>query len=193
MRALPLVIVPKRFSDSRGWFSETFNEQRLHDLGIDCRFVQDNQSNTYFAGTVRGFHFQNPPSAQAKLVRALKGSILDIAVDIRRGSPSLGRYVSHELSAENGCQFYIPEGFAHGFITLENDVSVAYKASSYYAPTLESGLSWNDPQIAFPWPFEVSRITSAERDREFPPLSSLNSPFHYNGDPLADLKTVNVG
>jgi dTDP-4-dehydrorhamnose 3,5-epimerase len=193
MRSLPLAIVPRRFDDGRGWFSETFNEGRLHDLGITRHFVQDNQSNSNQAGTVRGFHFQRPPSAQAKLIRVVHGKILDIAVDIRRGSPSFGRHVSLELSAENGRQLYIPEGFAHGFITLAPDVIVFYKVSRYYAPVDEGGFNWNDPEIAFPWPFDQALVTSAKRDNQFPRLSSFDSPFEYDGNPLTDLKIINVG
>ena len=131
---LPRIIVPKRHVDDRGWFSETFHEQRLHDIGITCRFVQDNQSSSKRAGTLRGLHFQLPPAAQAKLVSVLRGRILDVAVDIRRGSPTFGKHVSTELSAESGRQLYIPVGFAHGFLTLEDDVVVMYKVSDYYAP-----------------------------------------------------------
>jgi dTDP-4-dehydrorhamnose 3,5-epimerase len=190
---LPLVIIPKRHADSRGWFSETFREDQLDDLGIACRFVQDNQSHSARARTVRGFHFQRPPSAQAKLISVVKGRILDVAVDIRRRSPSFGRYVSVELSAENGRQFFVPEGFAHGFISLEDNVTAMYKVSRHYAPAQEDGLCWNDPQIAFPWPFDETHITSAERDSLFAPLSDFDSPFQYDGNPLTDLKTVNVG
>jgi dTDP-4-dehydrorhamnose 3,5-epimerase len=121
---LPRIIIPKRYVDDRGWFSETYHEERLRDLGIACRFVQDNQSSSKRAGTLRGLHFQLPPMAQAKLVTVLRGRILDVAVDVRRGSPTFGKYVSEELSAESGRQLYIPVGFAHGFLTLEDDVVV---------------------------------------------------------------------
>src|SRR5258708_7566509 len=151
---LPRVIVPKRHVDARGWFSETFHERRLNEAGIDCRFVQDNQSSSKRAGTLRGLHFQVPPAAQGKLVSVLRGRILDVAVDIRCGSPTFGQYVSMELSAESGCQFYVPVGFAHAFITLEDEVLVMYKATNYYAPEHDGGIRWNDPDIAFPWPFD---------------------------------------
>ena len=150
---LPRIIVPKRHADDRGWFSETFHERRLHEIGITCRFVQDNQSSSKRAGTLRGLHFQVPPAAQAKLVSVLRGRILDVAVDVRRGSPTFGKHVSTELSAESGRQVYIPAGFAHGFLTLEDDVVVMYKVSDYYAPAHDSGIRWNDPDLAFPWPF----------------------------------------
>ena len=127
--SLPRLIVPKRHPDARGWFAETFNEARLRALGIDCPFVQDNQSYSQRAGTLRGLHFQAPPFAQAKLISVLRGRVLDVAVDVRRGSPTFGKHVSAELSAETGRQLYIPVGFAHGFLTLENDVVVNYKVS----------------------------------------------------------------
>jgi dTDP-4-dehydrorhamnose 3,5-epimerase len=118
------LIVPKRHVDDRGWFSEIFHQERLRDIGITCRFVQDNQSSSKHTGTLRGLHFQLPPAAQAKLVTVVKGRILDVAVDIRRSSPTFGKYVSTEVSSETGHQIYIPVGFAHGFVTLENDVVV---------------------------------------------------------------------
>src|SRR5262245_49591719 len=123
----PRIIVPKRHVDHRGWFSEIFHEKRLYDLGITCRFVQDNQAISIRAGTLRGLHFQLPPPAQAKLVTVLRGRILDVAVDVRRGSPTFGRHVSTELSAETGRQLYIPVGFAHGYLTLQDDVLLMYK------------------------------------------------------------------
>src|SRR5262245_52955768 len=131
---VPQLIMPKRHLDKRGWFSETFHQQRLFDIGITCRFVQDNQSSSKRAGTLRGLHFQLPPAAQAKLVAVLRGRILDVAVDVRRGSPTYGKHLATEISAESGHQLYIPVGFAHGFLTLEDDVVVLYKVSDYYAP-----------------------------------------------------------
>jgi dTDP-4-dehydrorhamnose 3,5-epimerase len=184
---LPLVFVPKRLIDDRGWFSETFHQQRLREIGINHPFVQENQSSSKRAGTLRGFHFQRPPAAQAKLVTVLRGRILDIAVDIRRGSPSFGNYVSIELSAEGGEQLYIPTGFAHGFITLEDDVVVMYKVSDYYAPSHDTGICWNDPDIGFPWPFKNANIIKSEKDGRLPRLKDLDSPFPYEGQPLAAL------
>src|SRR5258708_1914794 len=141
---LPRIIVPKRHVDDRGWFSETFHEKRLSDVGITCRFVQDNQSSSRRAGTLRGFHFQVPPAAQAKLVSVVRGRILDAAVDIRRGSATFGKYVSTELSAETGLQVYVPVGFAHGFVTLEDDVVVMCKAPDFYSPAHDCGILWTD-------------------------------------------------
>jgi dTDP-4-dehydrorhamnose 3,5-epimerase len=184
---LPRLIVPKRHVDDRGWFSEIFHQERLRDIGITCRFVQDNQSSSKRAGTLRGLHFQLPPAAQAKLVMVVKGRILDVAVDIRRGSPTFGKYVSTELSSETGHQLYVPVGFAHGFLTLENDVVVMYKASDYYAPTHESGIRWNDPDIAFPWPLREANIIISDKDRRLPLLKEFARPFAYDGHPLAPL------
>jgi dTDP-4-dehydrorhamnose 3,5-epimerase len=190
---LPRIIIPKRYVDDRGWFRETYHEQQLRDLGIPCRFVQDNQSSSKRAGTLRGLHFQLPPMAQAKLVTVLRGRILDVAVDVRRGSPTFGKYVSEELSAESGRQLYIPVGFAHGFLTLEDDVVVMYKASQYYAPTHDRGIRWDDPQIAFPWPVNEADIITSEKDRRLPMLKEFVSPFTYDGHPLAPLKVTDLG
>jgi len=190
---LPRSIVPKRHVDDRGWFSEIFHEKRLRDLGITCRFVQDNQAISRRAGTLRGLHFQLPPAAQAKLVSVLRGRILDVAVDIRSGSPTFGKYVSIELSAENGRQLYIPVGFAHGYLTLEDDVVLVYKVSDYYAPAYDSGICWNDPDIAIPWPFKDTDIIASDKDRRLPVLKEFASPFAYDGYPLVPLKDLNLG
>ena len=189
---LPRLIVPKRHVDDRGWFSEIFHQERLRDIGITCRFVQDNQSSSKHAGTLRGLHFQLPPAAQAKLVTVVNGRILDVAVDIRRGSPTFGKYVSTELSSETGWQLYIPVGFAHGFLTLENDVVVMYKASDYYAPTYESGIRWSDPDIAFPWPLKDANIIISDKDRRLPLLKEFANPFAYDGQPLAPLTVLEL-
>jgi dTDP-4-dehydrorhamnose 3,5-epimerase len=182
----PRIIVPKRHVDDRGWFSEIFHEKRLYDLGITCRFVQDNQAISIRAGTLRGLHFQLPPPAQAKLVTVLRGRILDVAVDVRRGSPTFGRHVSTELSAETGRQLYIPVGFAHGYLTLQDDVLLMYKVSDYYAPAYDSGICWNDPDIAISWPFKDDIIMS-DKDRRLPLLKEFASPFDYDGHPLGPL------
>jgi dTDP-4-dehydrorhamnose 3,5-epimerase len=184
---LPRIILPGRHVDARGWFSETYHEQRLRDLGITCRFVQDNQSGSKRAGTLRGLHFQVPPAAQAKLVSVARGRILDVAVDVRRGSATFGKHVSAELSAESGLQVYIPVGFAHGFVTLEDDVVVMYKASNFYSPAHEGGIFWNDPDIAIPWPFKDTDITISDKDSRLPLLKAFASPFAYDGHPLAPL------
>ena|ERR1700685_3220338 len=189
---LPRLIVTQRHVDDRGWFSETFHEKRLRDIGVTCHFVQDNHASSKRAGTVRGFHFQLPPAAQAKLVSVLRGRILDVAVDLRRGSPSFGRYISSELSAGSRQQLYIPVGFAHGYISLEDDVLVMYKVSDYYAPKQERGIRWNDPDIAFPWPFNDSEIIISDKDGRLPFLKEFTSPFSYDGHPLEDLTVADL-
>jgi dTDP-4-dehydrorhamnose 3,5-epimerase len=184
---LPRIITPKRHLDPRGWFSETFHEQRLQDLGVSCRFVQDNQSSSRSAGTLRGLHFQIPPRAQAKLIMVLRGRILDVAVDLRRSSPTYGRYVTIEISADTGQQVYIPVGFAHGFLTLTDDVLVMYKVSDYYAPACDSGIRWDDPDIAIPWPMSAADLIISDKDRRLPRLAEFDSPFAYDGHPLVSL------
>ena len=190
---LPRIIAPNRHVDGRGWFSETYHGQRLREIGITCRFVQDNMSSSERAGTLRGLHFQLPPAAQAKLVSVVRGRILDVAVDIRRGSPTFGKHVSTELSGETGRQLYIPVGFAHGYLTLEDDVVVMYKASEYYTPAHDSGIRWNDPDIAMPWPFKAADIIISEKDRRLPFLKEFASPFEYDGHPLAPLTVPEPG
>ena len=189
---LPQIIVPKRHVDGRGWFSETFHEHRLSDIGITCRFVQDNQSSSKRARTLRGLHFQIPPADQAKLVSVLQGRILDIAVDVRHGSPTYGKHVAAELSAESGWQLYIPVGFAHGFLTLEDNVVVLYKVTNYYAPELDSGIRWDDASIAIPWPRKDAEVFISEKDQRLPLLKDLTSPFAYDGHPLEALKVTEL-
>ena len=157
--ALPDVIriLPSRFGDHRGFFSETYSQLAYANLGIEAVFVQDNHSLSAAVGTVRGLHFQVPPHAQAKLVRCGRGAIFDVAVDIRRGSPTYGRWAGFTLSAENGAQLYIPVGFAHGFATLEPDSEIIYKCSDYYAPETEGALRWDDPDIGIDWPLTARR------------------------------------
>jgi dTDP-4-dehydrorhamnose 3,5-epimerase len=193
MPDLPRIIAPKRHVDHRGWFSESFHEERLRDIGITCRFVQDNQSNSARAGTLRGLHFQVPPAAQAKLVMVLRGKILDVVVDMRRGSPTYGKYVSAELSAECGRQVYIPTGFAHGFLTLQDDVLVTYKVSDHYAPAHDSGIRWNDPDIAFPWPTAEADLVVSDKDNRLPYLQEFDSPFAYDGHPLMPMVVTELG
>jgi len=184
---LPRVTTPKRHLDPRGWFSETFHQQHLDDLGIHDRFVQDNQSYSARVGTLRGLHFQLPPHAQAKLIIVLQGRILDVAVDVRHGSSTYGRHVSVEISAETGQQVYVPVGFAHGFLTLTDDVLVMYKVSDYYAPDCDSGIRWDDPDIAIPWPMSAVDLIISEKDRRLPRLAEFDSPFSYDGHPLVPL------
>lgn len=187
---IPQLVTPRRFGDDRGWFSETYHEQRLRDLGVTANFVQDNHSYSKQAGTIRGIHFQRPPHAQAKLVRCIRGQIFDVAVDLRRASPTFGRYVAAELSAQNGRQLFVPVGFGHAFLTLEADCEVIYKVDDYYAPETEGGICWNDPSIAIAWPgidgTETFPMLSA-KDAALPFLSDADFDFPYDGTPLAPL------
>ncbi|MCJ2054289.1 dTDP-4-dehydrorhamnose 3,5-epimerase [Methylobacterium sp. J-070] len=166
-------IVPKRFGDARGWFSETFRLDAMERAGITATFVQDNQSFSAPKGTIRGLHFQIAPRAQSKLIRVLQGSILDVAVDIRSGSPTFGKFVTATLDADSGEQLYIPQGFAHGFCTLTPDVMVAYKVDAYYSPEHDRALLWNDPEIGIPWPVSDAAAILSDKDRRAPRLSEL--------------------
>ena len=187
----PIVIIPRRIGDERGWFSETYNARRLAEHGIDVAFCQDNQSLTRATGTLRGLHFQRPPHAQAKLVRCLGGRIFDVAVDIRRGSPTFGRWVGTELSAENGRQLFIPAGYAHGFLTLEPDCMVAYKVDDFYSAGCDAGVAWDDPGIAIDWPLDGNPQLSA-KDAALPSLAALDACFDYDGEPLGELREIEL-
>ena len=171
------LITPKKFGDHRGFFAETYNHKLLQASGIDCPFVQDNHSLSATPGTVRALHFQLPPHAQCKLVRVLKGSILDVAVDIRRGSPTFGKFVTAVLSADNFQLMYVPIGFAHGFATLEPNTEVAYKVSDYYAPSHERGIRWNDPVIGVPWGVPENEATLSAKDKIAPLLAEAAELF----------------
>lgn len=184
---IPVLLATRRHADSRGWFTESYNARTLATHGIACRFVQDNQSMSTRKGTIRGLHFQMPPMAQAKLVRVIRGSVLDVAVDIRRGSPTYGKFVSAQLSADNGHQLYVPAGFAHGFCTLEDSTEVSYKVSEFYSPQHDAGLRWDDPQIAIPWPVEHRDAVVSGKDAEQPRLDEWQSVFSYTGVPLGPL------
>lgn len=184
---IPQLIIPRRFGDARGWFSETYNQRTLAELGIHEHFVQDNHSLSVARGTLRGLHFQTPPHAQAKLVRCISGAIWDVAVDVRAASPTYGKWVGAELTASGGEQLYIPVGFAHGFITLTDQAEVAYKTSDYYAPQCDDGLIWDDPMIAVQWPIPNVEPILSEKDQKLGLLQDFNSPFDYDGAPLAPL------
>lgn len=172
-----VVIRPRRVDDDRGWFLETYRRDAFVELGISASFVQDNQALSKALGTLRGLHFQAPPEAQAKLVRVLKGAIFDVVVDIRRGSPSYGRWSGARLSAEGGEQLFVPAGFAHGYCTLDVDTEVAYKCDAYYAPELEGGIVATDPDIAIAWPFPTEAMSRSAKDQSLPRLRDLESPF----------------
>lgn len=171
------IVAPKTFTDARGTFSETYNKMRLVEHGIDLDFVQDNQSWSPRAGTVRGLHFQTLPKAQDKLVRVLRGRALDVAVDLRRGSKTYGKWVAEELSAENRKQMLVPIGFAHGFCTLEPNTEVFYKVTEYYSPQHDLGVAWDDPQLAIDWPVAPTEALLSDRDRRQPDFASLPAYF----------------
>lgn len=171
------LITPKRFGDARGFFSEVYSRRAMHQAGLTMDFVQDNHSRSAKVGTVRGLHFQTPPFAQDKLMRVVRGRIYDVAVDLRRESPTYGRYVSAELSAENWAQLLVPIGFAHAFITLEPDTEVLYKVSNIYSPNNDAGILWNDPDIAIAWPKVDAPITLSDKDAPLPRLKDIVSPF----------------
>jgi dTDP-4-dehydrorhamnose 3,5-epimerase len=178
------LIRPRRFGDERGWFMETYSLARYADLGVACPFVQDNHSMSRDPGVLRGLHWQAPPHAQAKLVRCVRGRIWDVAVDVRAGSPTFGRWVAAELGAENSHQLFVPIGFAHGFVTLEPGTEVEYKVSSDYAPQSEGGVAWNDPDLSLPWPLAGRAPILSDKDRLLPRLSEAAAPFVYDGIPL---------
>lgn len=170
-----LILEPNVHGDHRGWFSETYSKRTLAEHGIDTVFVQDNQSFSAQKGTLRGLHFQNNPKAQTKLVRCTRGSILDVAVDIRRGSPTFGQWVAFELSADNKRQLYIPKGFAHGFLTLTEDVEVQYKVDEYYAPDCDRSIRYDDPEIGVQWG-DITPVLS-EKDLKAPSFKDCDFNF----------------
>jgi dTDP-4-dehydrorhamnose 3,5-epimerase len=171
-----LIISPRRFCDSRGWFSETWNAVALAEQGVDLTFVQDNHSYSSQINTVRGLHYQRPPHAQAKLVRCTRGAIFDVAVDVRLGSPTYGRWVGADLTAENGVQLLIPVGFLHGFVTRVPDTEVQYKCSDVYAPECDAGIRWDDPAIMIDWGLTGVPVLS-DKDAAAPTMAEFKSPF----------------
>ncbi len=171
------LIVPKRFGDRRGFFSETYNARVLEESGIKENFVQDNHSLSADVGTIRGLHFQKPPHAQAKLVRVARGRVLDVAVDLRNGSPTYGKHVAAELSAENWAQLFIPVGFAHAFCTLEPDTEFLYKVTDYYAPESDGGVLWSDPTLGIEWPVAADKAVLSDKDARLPLLKDLGHVF----------------
>lgn len=171
------LVTPARFGDDRGYFSETYNRQRFVDAGIEADFVQDNHSLSAARGTVRGLHFQAPPFAQAKLVRVLRGAVMDVAVDVRPGSPTYGEWVSAELSAENGVQIFVPRGFLHGFATLQPDTEVAYKVDGYYSKACDGSVFWNDPDLGIDWGIDPAEAKLSEKDASAQRFAEFHSPF----------------
>jgi dTDP-4-dehydrorhamnose 3,5-epimerase len=171
------IVTPKRHGDARGFFSEVYNASAFEAAGLDYAFVQDNHSFSATVGTLRGLHFQLPPFAQTKLIRVSRGRILDVAVDIRRSSPTFGRHVAVELSAENWRQLLVPAGFAHGFVTLEPDSEVLYKTSALYSPAHDRGLAWDDPDIGIAWPLPPGGAKLSDKDLRWPRLKDATELF----------------
>jgi len=173
----PMLISVRRFADARGAFTETYNARDFAAVGISDTFVQDNQSVSTHVGTLRGLHFQTPPHPQGKLVRVLRGRILDVAVDLRSTSPTFGRHVAAELSSENGLMLWVPVGFAHGFVTREPDTEVAYKVTGLYSLECDSGLAWDDPVLGIDWGMDAASATLSDKDRRWSSLADLGKGF----------------
>jgi len=173
-----LIIKPKIFTDSRGYFFESYNKQLLKKHNINVEFVQDNESKSIY-GVIRGLHYQIEPYAQAKLVRVLEGKVLDIAVDLRRGSPTFMRWHSVELSAENKKQFFIPKGFAHGFAVLSETATFSYKCDDFYKPDSEKGIIFNDPQLRIDWKIDLNKAIISEKDKKLPAINEAEYNFNY--------------
>lgn len=183
MTSLPGVVVlaPRRFADARGWFSESWNANTMASVGLNMAFVQDNHSYSAPRGTLRGLHYQSAPHAQDKLVRCTRGSVLDVAVDYRVGSPHFGKWVSVELTAENGKQLFVPKGFLHGFLTLEDDTEVQYKCTDIYAPACDGNIRWDDPDLAIDWSLNGAQPLLSDKDTVAPYIADAKSPFVWEG------------
>lgn len=176
-----VIIEPKVFGDHRGYFFESFSERDFNSQVREVRFVQDNESKSSY-GVLRGLHFQKPPHAQSKLVRVVKGAVLDVAVDIRKGSPTFGKHVTVELTEDNHRQFFIPRGFAHGFVVLTDEVIFQYKCDNFYAPQYEGAIAWDDPDLGIDWKVPTNRIILSEKDTKHPRLKDADWLFDYNED-----------
>lgn len=174
------LLEPRRFGDDRGFFCESWNKARMAEAGLDYDFVQDNHSMSAQVGTVRGLHFQSPPHAQAKLVRCGRGVLFDVAVDIRKGSPTFGQWVGYELSFDNGRQLLIPEGFLHGFATRTPDTEIIYKCSDYYAPECDGAVRFDCPDLGIDWGLSGDAVLS-EKDAAAPVMADFDSPFVWEG------------
>jgi dTDP-4-dehydrorhamnose 3,5-epimerase len=173
------ILQPVRHEDARGFFSEVFNARQIAETGIALNIVQENLAFSKLPYTVRGIHFQTPPAEQAKLVQVISGSIYDVAVDLRKGSPWYGQFVSAELSATNGKQIYIPAGFGHGVCTLEPNTTVLYKVDAHYSPEHDSGIRWTDSESKIPWPLAGNKPLLSAKDESLLTLTEFNSPFEY--------------
>lgn len=176
-----VILTPRRFTDPRGWFSESWNAEKMAAAGFDLTFVQDNHSFSAPKGTLRGLHYQSPPRAQDKLVRCTRGAILDVAVDFRAGSPVFGKWVSVELSAENGQQLLVPKGFLHGFVTLTDDCEVQYKCTDVYAPDCDGNVRWDDPDLGIDWQLHGRAPVLSAKDEAAPLFADVTSPFVWEG------------
>ncbi len=174
-----LILTPQRFNDARGFFSESWSAAQMAEAGLQYDFVQDNHSLSEAVGTVRGLHFQAPPHAQAKLVRCGRGRFFDVAVDIRKGSPTFGQWTGVELSFENGKQQLVPHGFLHGFATLEPDTEIIYKCDDYYAPDCDGAVRFDDPNIGVDWNIDLKKAILSDKDAAAPYLRDFDSPFVY--------------
>jgi dTDP-4-dehydrorhamnose 3,5-epimerase len=173
------LIAPRRFGDKRGFFSESYNRRAFAEIGVVADFIQENHAYSAERGTLRGLHFQKPPATQTKLLRVLRGAILDVCVDCRAGSPNYGRHVMVELTSESGRQILCPKGFAHGILTLKPHTEIAYKVDAYYAPELDSGVRFNDPDLAIDWPIAEGELILSEKDRHQPWFRDLPAIFTY--------------
>ena len=171
------LLIPKRFRDTRGCFSETWSDQIFRQQVADMTFVQDNHSMSTKKGTLRGLHFQRPPHAQGKLVRVVRGAVFEVAVDIRKSSPTYGQHVTIRLDATEGAQLWVPPGFLHGFCTLEDNTEVIYKVTDYYSADHDAGVLWNDPDLKILWPFEAAAVILSEKDKRLPRLRDLPDFF----------------
>ena len=171
-----VIIEPRIFKDDRGYFFESFSQREFEEKVCKTTFVQDNESKSSY-GVLRGLHFQKPPFAQSKLVRVIKGAVLDVAVDIRKGSPTFGQYVSVELTGENHRQFFIPRGFAHGFSVLSEEVIFQYKCDNFYSPQSEGAIAWNDPDLNIDWRIPAEKVVLSEKDSKHPRLKDWQNVF----------------
>ena len=177
-----VIIEPRLFKDERGYFFESFSQREFNEKVREIHFVQDNESKSSY-GVLRGLHFQKPPFAQSKLVRVIRGAVLDVAVDIRIGSPTFGQHVAVELTEDNHRQFFIPRGFAHGFSVLTDEVIFQYKCDNFYAPQSEGAIAWNDPDLAIDWKIPAQQSILSDKDSHHSRLKEIESPFHFQ-DPL---------
>lgn len=176
-----VIIEPRLFKDARGYFFESFSERDFNAQVREVHFVQDNESKSSY-GVLRGLHFQKPPYAQSKLVRVVRGAVLDVAVDIRKGSPTFGRHAAVELTEDNHRQFFIPRGFAHGFAVLTDEVVFQYKCDNFYAPQSEGAIAWDDPELGIDWKIPAADVILSDKDRRHPKLSEVQWLFDYNDD-----------